>query len=315
MPSARYHRSSMVVSRVCLLVAAAVTLLAQSTPPDAAGAQFFEAKILPVLANRCYVCHGVMAPKPQGGLRLDSREGLRKGGNSGSPIVAGDPDASLLIKALRYTDPNLKMPPGKSLAPEVVADFEQWVRMGAPDPRTEIQETRTLNKASDWWAFKKPIRPVVPSVTGNNWAKTPIDNFILAGLTEAKLTPAASADKRTLIRRATYDLIGLPPTQKEIDDFTADNLPNAFEKVVDRLLSSPQYRRIADDFRITRHAREAVVPLAQHDGFPVRILVDNACRLGDLRWTRRHRAGDPCLDRLGIVSRGGSEKYTEKADH
>ena len=117
--------ASKVVSRACLLIAAAVTLLAQSTPPDAAGAQFFETKIRPVLANRCYVCHGVMAPKPKGGLRLDSREGLRKGGNSGSPIVAGDPDASLLIKALRYTDPNLKMPPGKSLAPEVVADFER----------------------------------------------------------------------------------------------------------------------------------------------------------------------------------------------
>jgi hypothetical protein len=230
-----------VVRRACLLVAGAVTLLAQSNPPDAAGVQFFEKKIRPVLAARCYVCHGAMAPKVQGGLHLDSRDGLRKGGNSGSPIVTGDPDASLLIRALRYTDPNLKMPPGKSLAPDVVADFEQWVRMGAPDPRTEVQETKTVNKASDWWAFRKPTRPAVPGVAGKSWTKTPIDNFILAKLTESKLTPAAFADKRTLIRRATYDLIGLPPTQKEIDDFTRDNTPNAFEKVVDRLSSSSQY--------------------------------------------------------------------------
>ncbi len=227
--------------RACLFVVGLVTLLAQSTPPDPAGVQFFEKKIRPVLAARCYVCHGALAPKVQGGLHLDSRDGLRKGGNSGSPIVAGDPDASLLIRALRYTDPNLKMPPGKSLAPEVVADFEQWVRMGAPDPRTEVQETKTANNASNWWAFRKPVRPVVPGVAGSIWAKTQIDNFVLAKLTESKLTPAAFADKRTLIRRATYDLTGLPPTQKEIDDFTRDKMPNAFEKVVDRLLSSPQY--------------------------------------------------------------------------
>jgi hypothetical protein len=165
------------VCRACLLVGAAAALPAQSTPPDAAGVQFFEQKIRPVLAARCYVCHGPMAPKVQGGLHLDSRDGLRKGGNSGSPIVAGDPDASLLIKALRYTDPNLKMPPGKALAPETVADFEQWVRMGAPDPRTEVQQAKTVNDASNWWSFRRPVRPAVPRVADTNWAKTPIDNF------------------------------------------------------------------------------------------------------------------------------------------
>ena len=154
------------VCRACLFVGAVATLLAQSTPPDASRRAIFEQKIRPVLAARCYVCHGALAPKVQGGLHLDSRDGLRKGGNSGSPIVAGDPDASLLIKALRYTDPNLKMPPGKSLAPEIVADFEQWVRMGAPDPRTEVQQTKTVNNASNWWSFRKPVRPAVPSVAG-----------------------------------------------------------------------------------------------------------------------------------------------------
>ena len=230
-----------IVSRASFVLAGAVTLLAQTTVPDAAGVRFFEEKIRPVLTARCYVCHGAAAAKPQGGLRLDSRDDLRKGGNSGSPVVAGDPDASLLIKALRYTDPNLKMPPGKSLAPEVVADFEQWVRIGAPDPRTEGRETKVVSKAGDWWAFRKPVRAAVPSVAGQSWAKTEIDNFIWSKLAESKLTPAPPADRRTLIRRATYDLIGLPPTQKETDDFTRDTAPNAFEKVVDRLLASPQY--------------------------------------------------------------------------
>ena len=170
------------VTLAAFFAAGAMTLLAQATAPDVAGVEFFEKRIRPVLAARCYVCHGAMALKLQGGLHLDTREGLRKGGNSGSPIVAGDPDASLLIKALRYTDQNLKMPPGKSLAPEVVADFEQWVRMGAPDPRTEAHETKTVRNANDCWSFKKPMRPVVPGVTDKNWPKTPIDNFIFAKL-------------------------------------------------------------------------------------------------------------------------------------
>src|ERR1700722_11959808 len=162
-----------VVSRACLLLAGAVVLLAQSNPPvaaDAAGVQFFEKKIRPVLASRCYVCHGAMAPRLQGGLHLDSRDGLRNGGNSGSPITPGDPDSSLLIKALRYTDPNLKMPPGKALAPEVVAHFEQWVRMGAPDPRIDAPKTAS-NKSRDWWSLKKPMRPEVPGVADTNWPK------------------------------------------------------------------------------------------------------------------------------------------------
>src|ERR1700691_4282546 len=203
--------------RAWLFVAGLVTLLAQSTPPDAAGVQPVEKKIRAILATRCYVCHGAMAPKVQGGLHLDSRDGLLKGGNSGSPIVAGDPDASLLIKALRYTDPNLKMPPGKSLPPDVVADFEQWVRMGAPDPRTEAPKTRSSTKAPEWWSLKRPVKPEVPEVSGQTWPKTPVDNFILFKLTDAQLRPSAPADKRTLIRRATYDLIGLPPTRGEID--------------------------------------------------------------------------------------------------
>ncbi len=215
--------------------------LAQTAPPDAAGIEFFEKNIRPILATRCYVCHSAMAPKVQGGLQLDSRDALRKGGSSGSPISLGDPDSSLLIKALRYTDPNLKMPPGKPLAPEVVASFEAWVRMGAPDPRTEAPKKAASSNSRDWWAFKKPARPEVPRVGNEAWVKTPVDNFILAKLSDSKLSPAAPADRRTWLRRVTYDLIGLPPTQKDIANFASDKSPSAYAKVVDRLLASPQY--------------------------------------------------------------------------
>ena len=217
-------------------------MLAQSAAPDPAQIEFFEKKIRPVLATRCYVCHSAAAPKVQGGFQLDSRDGLRKGGNSGSPIVPGDPDSSLLIKALRYTDPNLKMPPGKALPAAVIADFEQWVKMGAPDPRTEAPQTaRNTTSKQDWWAFKKPVRPAVPEAANSSWVRTPVDNFVLAKLTEARLKPAEAADRRTLIRRAFYDLIGLPPSDKDIEDFMSDKSPDAYEKVVDRLLASPQY--------------------------------------------------------------------------
>lgn len=228
-------------ARLWFVLAAGFALSARPARSDAAGTEFFEKKIRPVLATRCYPCHSATAPKVQGGLHLDSRDGLRKGGNSGAPIVAGDPDSSLLIRALRYTDPNLKMPPGKPLAPEVVGDFEQWVRAGAPDPRTEAPKAGASPKPRDWWALRKPIRPLVPEMGGANWPKTDVDRFILAKLAGSKLTPSAPVGRRTLIRRATFDLTGLPPTQQEIDSFAGDKSPDAFEKVVDRLLSSPQY--------------------------------------------------------------------------
>src|SRR5882724_870864 len=134
-----------------LALSGAAVLLAQAPHSGVEGDEFFEKNIRPVLATRCFVCHSAAAPKVQGGLQLDSRDALRKGGNSGAPIVPGDPDSSLLIKAMRYTDPNLKMPPGKALPSEVVANFEQWIRMGAPDPRTDAPK-KASNKSRDWWA-------------------------------------------------------------------------------------------------------------------------------------------------------------------
>ncbi len=235
--------SGKLLLRFCAtMVAIAVSVLAQTPEQQAAGNELFEKKIRPVLATRCYVCHSASAPKVQGGLWLDTRDGLRKGGNSGTPIVPGDPEASLMIKALRHTDEALKMPPGKPLKPEIVADFEQWVRIGAPDPRTEkVAATREVvtAKSREFWSFQKPVMPKIPEVSGT--PQTPVDNFILAKLQQAKLTPSPAADKLVLLRRATFDLIGLPPSSEEITNFLNDKSPKAFEKVVDRLLASPHY--------------------------------------------------------------------------
>ncbi len=214
---------------------------------------FFEKKIRPLLVENCYQCHSAEAEKLKGALFLDSKAGILKGGESGAAIVPGDVEKSLLIKAIRYTDKDLQMPPkDKKLSAAQIADMETWVKMGAPDPRTELVQnpnTQVQSPKSPYdfvaaktnWAFQSPKNPPIPKVKNKSWAKSPIDNFILSKLEEKRLRPANPADKRTLLRRATFDLIGLPPTQKEISDFLADKSPDAFAKVVERLLASPQY--------------------------------------------------------------------------
>ena len=205
--------------------------------------QFFENRIRPVLADNCYKCHSAQAEKVKGGLLLDSRTGLLKGGDTGPAIVPGDPENSLLIKAVRYTDPDLQMPPkGNRLPESVVADLVAWIKMGAPDPReASVAEKAWADSSKNHWAWQRLTKPAVPSVKDSTWAKTPVDNFILAKLEEKDLKPNPAADKRTLIRRATFDLIGLPPTTEEVNAFLKDESPDAFAKVVDRLLASPHY--------------------------------------------------------------------------
>jgi hypothetical protein len=221
---------------------------AQEPPPSAEGVEFFEKKIRPVLTESCYGCHSAQAKKPQGGLLLDSRDAARKGGASGQPaVVPGDPEQSLLIRAIRYTDPKLQMPYGGKLPDQVVKDFEEWVKMGAPDPRVLAPtaagnwQPYDFNEAKKFWAYQPVKDHKPPPVKNAAWVRTPVDNFILAKLEEKNLKPVADADRRTLIRRATFDLTGLPPTPREVADFLADTSPQAFEKVVDRLLSSPAY--------------------------------------------------------------------------
>jgi len=231
--------------RIVFLFSLTVCFTSSAQPLTTAQTEFFENKIRPIFANNCYKCHSPQATKIKGGLFLDTREGLLKGGDTGPAIVPGDPEKSLLIKAVRYTDEDLQMPPkGQKLSDDQIADLVTWVKMGAPDPRVAVtsgtnQFASALSR--DHWAFKPIKNPSVPDVDDSSWIKTPVDAFIVAKLQASGMKPNPIADKRTLIRRATFDLIGLPPTQQEIHDFLDDDSPEAFAKVVDRLLASPHY--------------------------------------------------------------------------
>jgi hypothetical protein len=217
---------------------------AQDKPADPEGVEFFEKKIRPVLADKCYSCHSETAKRLKAGLRLDTRDGVLKGGDTGPALKPGDPEASLLIKAIRQKDDALQMPPKEKLAPEVVADFEAWVRRGAPDPRTgNAAQRKSMNIAAarSHWAFQAPKAAPVPAVKRKDGVATPVDAFILQKLEEKGVPPAAPADRRTQLRRLTLDLTGLPPAPEEIDAFLADDSPDAWAKAVDRLLASPRF--------------------------------------------------------------------------
>jgi len=216
--------------------------------PSREGLEFFEKKIRPALTENCYACHSEKSKRPQGGLLLDSIEAMLKGGASGQPaIVPGDPEKSLLIKAIRHTDAKLQMPMGGKLADQVIKDFEAWVKMGAPAPRASAPTAASnypaynFDEARRFWSFQPLKDHQPPKVKNVAWVKSPIDRFILAKLEEKGLKPVTDADKRALIRRATFDLTGLPPTPDEVEAFLKDASPNAFEKVVDRLLGSQAY--------------------------------------------------------------------------
>ena len=217
-------------------------------PPDAESLAFFEAKIRPVLVDKCYACHAAGSEKIKGGLRVDHREGMMKGGDGGPSIVPGKPDESPLIEAIRYADESLRMPPKTPLSPEQVADFETWVRMGAPDPRdaapaalASVAPKLDIAKGREFWSFRPVADPPAPPVKDAGWPRGDVDRFLLARLEVAGIAPAPDADRPTLIRRATFDLTGLPPTPEEVDTFFGDDSPDAFAQVVDRLLASPHY--------------------------------------------------------------------------
>ena len=220
--------------------------------PDAAGVDFFERNIRPVLAQKCYGCHSKESGKQKGGLLLDTREGIRMGGDSGHAVVPGDPTESLLLTAIRYTDKEMEMPPkkeGGKLPEETIAKFEQWIRMGAPDPRGGdavpmqpiAKKNWDMKTAKEFWAFQLPKKSAPPAVKDTAWPRSDVDRFILAAQEAAKVKPVADADRTTLIRRAYFDLIGLPPRPEEVSAFVKDKSPDAFAKVVDRLLASPQF--------------------------------------------------------------------------
>ena len=212
--------------------------------------EFFEMKIRPIFEANCVKCHSSKGERLRGGLRIDTRALLIEGGDSGAAIVPGDPDSSLLIRAVRYQDTELQMPPKSQLTAEQVADLERWIRMGAPDPReseasgevmvsepTEVD----IEKGKKFWSFVPPTKPEIPAVEDGRWCHGEIDRFVLAKMEEHNVLPVQDADKRTLIRRLTFDLTGLPPTDGEIQLFERDKAKGAYGRLVDRLLASPRF--------------------------------------------------------------------------
>lgn len=203
---------------------------------------FFETRVRPIFVNNCNGCHTAAASS---GLRVDSLAALLKGGNSGPAIVPGDPEKSLLIQAVKQSG-ELKMPKGGHLKPEEIATLQDWVKMGAPWPNSPAAAVipsgpKISEEQKKFWSFQPIHAPAVPVVADKKWSTTDLDKFVLAKLEQQKLEPVAPADKRTLIRRATYDLTGLPPTADEIAAFEKDRSPKAYEHVVDRLLASRAY--------------------------------------------------------------------------
>ncbi|MCA9215260.1 MAG: DUF1549 domain-containing protein, partial [Planctomycetales bacterium] len=239
---------------ILLLVAAghvraadqSVTKEATEQEIDRAGREFFEKHIAPVLAEHCYKCHSTQSVRVRAELLLDSREGVLRGGEGGSILVPGEPDESRLIQAIRWTDADFQMPPDKQLAPEEIQHFEQWVSMGAPDPRDEPlitnlePETFSIEEARrQLWSLRPVERPDVPS--GFTDSGNPIDAFIAAEYQSKGLTPAKRADKSTLLRRVYLDLLGIPPSPEQQREFLNDMSADAYEKVVDNLLDNEQH--------------------------------------------------------------------------
>ena len=199
---------------------------------------FFEEKIAPLLETRCLECHSHASGRMENGLTLDSRVGWIEGGDSGPAVVPGEADASLLIRAVRYDDAALKMPPDEKLADADLALLVEWIRRGAPDPRkSEPVDLPT----DDWWSLRPIVRPDVPQTSHGGSSQHPIDAFVDAKLAEHQITAFPQADRRTLIRRLYIDLHGLPPTREDVQQFVSDPDPRSWEKLVDRLLESPRY--------------------------------------------------------------------------
>jgi len=262
---------------------------AAADPSDAmspAQVAFFENEIRPLLVVSCYGCHSSQAQKLRGEFRLDSRAALLTGGPSGPALVPGNPDDSLLMHAVRYADEDLQMPPKQPLAPEQVALLEQWIRDGAPWPKSAATGTPEVEvvsasqdydfaKAREHWAFRPVEKSAPPTTKRADWAKGEIDSFLLAAMEGRGVQPVADADRRTWLRRVTLDLTGLPPTPQELAAFEADKSEGARERVVDRLLASGAYGE-----RWGRHWLD-VARYAESSGKDINIAYPHAWRYRD----------------------------------
>jgi Protein of unknown function (DUF1553)/Protein of unknown function (DUF1549)/Planctomycete cytochrome C len=281
-----FLRLAMRIVVLCVTAFVASSFTTQSTSQELSkelsktDLEEFEKSVRPLLVKHCYECHS--GQDSNGGLLLDTRDSVLKGGDSGAAIVAGDPERSLLIQAVRYTNPDLQMPPKNRLTPAEVLTLEEWISSGAPDPRF-ANPTNTAPKpigmsiddGRQFWSFRPVTKPPLPDVQNPAWVQTPIDAFVLAKLEANNVHPAPQADKRTLIRRLTYDLIGLPPTPDEVNAFLADESPNAYQALVERLLSSTAY-----GVRWGRHWLD-VARYADSNGLDENLAYGNAWRYRD----------------------------------
>jgi hypothetical protein len=243
---------SMASRRRCLaplafvLLTAAMAAARPSSSDEAAAVDFFEKKVRPILVDNCYNCHSADT-NSQGGLRVDDRNGLINGGKRGPAVVPGRPDKSLLLRAVRQVDPKFSMPPKKRLTDQQVADLTKWIEDGAAWPRVRVPSTLGKPNAKydelrkKHWAWQPLHGMKLPTVADSSWPRSDVDRYVLAKLEQMGLNPVPDADRKTLLRRVTFDLTGLPPSIPEIDAFLRDHSASAFEKVVDRLLASPAY--------------------------------------------------------------------------
>ena len=255
--------------------------------------RFFETSVRPLLTEHCFQCHG--EKKQWGSLRLDSHDGLLTGGDSGAAINADSPQQSLLLERLRESDEDLRMPKGGQLNGRQIATLSRWVEMGTPFPAARNPK-RTLRNPNHW-SFQPLSEMALPAVTGVAWPQSEIDQFILARLEETGLSPAGPADRRTLLRRVTFDLTGLPPIPAEIEAFLADRSPDAFVRVVDRLLASPRYGE-----RWGRHWLD-VARYADSNGYDENVCHGNAWRYRDYVVSALN--GDKPFDRFVVEQLAG----------
>ena len=254
MHTPHFHRLSRpcIFAAFLLLLPLALNCVGADDPEPSASnvrqLEFFEKRIRPVLAGYCYKCHSSISLEAKGKLLLDTRAGILTGGESGPAVVAGKPDDSLLISALKHE--TFEMPPGNRLPDSIVEDFSRWIKQGAIDPRDtpptttdlaeEIRESEFQQRRT-WWSFQPLETAQPPDVESPTWSKSPIDRFLFAKLAALKLAPANRADRHTLIRRLSFALTGLPPTPADVAEFVNDHSPDAWNSVVDRLLASPHF--------------------------------------------------------------------------
>lgn len=235
----------MKTARLAILLAACggCHAFAQLIPDPAKEIEFFEKRVRPILVERCYECHG--AKKQKGGLRLDSQASTRKGGESGPALVPGHPEKSKMIEAISYRNPDLQMPPKNKLSNDEIEVLEQWVKLGAVDPRVSPIEASVaaidIEKGREFWSYQLPQKPPPPKIKDANWPASNIDRFILARLEGKGLHPVQPADSVTLLRRLYYDLAGLPPPPEVIEEIEQDASPQRLAKIADQLLASPRF--------------------------------------------------------------------------